>query len=85
MRETPLKLESNAKVSVKPHNICLVPGLFPPPPHPPYTLHPFPLLSGKPVGGAGTTHQPPYQGLYSTLFGVVMIHHVGSFVDDVNW
>ena len=24
MRETPLQLDSNAKMSVKPHNICLV-------------------------------------------------------------
>ena len=28
VRETPLRLESNAKMSVKPHNICLVPRPF---------------------------------------------------------
>ena len=41
-------------------------------------LHPHAHSQEKPVGG-----QPEYQGLYSSLFGIVIIHHVGSFI--VNW
>ena len=31
--------------------------------------------------GVGTTRQRHYKGIYSSLFGVVKIHRLGSFMD----
>ena len=70
-RETHLQPESNAKMSLKPHNICLFPRLF--------------LVGGGRGGGErlGTTRQSRYQGLYSSMLGVVMIQSVESFITTI--
>ena len=61
---------------VKPHKMCLVPDFF----LLPLTHLKFPIHSHysqeKPIAG-----QPEYQGLYSSLFGVVIICCVEIVID----
>ena len=61
---------------VKPHKMCLVPDFFLLPlTHLKFLAHSH-YSQEKPIAG-----QPEYQGLYSSLFGVVIIRSVEIFID----
>ena len=61
---------------VKPHKMCLVPDFFLLPlTHLKFSIHSH-YSQEKPIAG-----QPEYQGLYSSLFGVVIIRSVEIFID----
>ena len=61
---------------LKPHKMCLVPDFFLLPlTHLKFSIHSH-YSQEKPIAG-----QPEYQGLYSSLFGVVIIRSVDIFID----